>query len=41
MNRTRLPLLAALLCTAGLAHADLKIGVIASSTGPTAAVGIP
>lgn len=35
-----LPLLA-LLCAAGLAHADIKVGVIASSTGPTAVVGIP
>jgi len=34
-------LLAALLLSAGLVHADIKIGVIASSTGPTAAVGIP
>ncbi len=33
--------LAALLCAAGLAHADLKIGVIASSTGVTAVVGMP
>lgn len=45
MNPTRLATcaaLAALLCTAGLAHAaDLKIGVIASSTGVTAIVGIP
>ncbi|MDQ5915152.1 MAG: branched-chain amino acid transport system substrate-binding protein [Pseudomonadota bacterium] len=45
MTRTRCistaPVLAALLCTAGIAHADLKIGVIASSTGVTAVVGIP
>ena len=41
MNRTRLSALAALLCAAGLAHADLKIGVIASSTGVTAVVGMP
>jgi branched-chain amino acid transport system substrate-binding protein len=33
--------LATLLGAAGLAHADLKIGVIASSTGVTAVVGIP
>lgn len=33
--------LAALLCAAGYAHADLKIGVIASSTGVTAVVGMP
>lgn len=37
----RLYLLAALLTATGLAHADLKIGVIASSTGVTAVVGIP
>ncbi|MDQ5942794.1 MAG: branched-chain amino acid transport system substrate-binding protein, partial [Pseudomonadota bacterium] len=44
MTRTRCfstTVLAALLCTAGIAHADLKIGVIASSTGVTAVVGIP
>jgi branched-chain amino acid transport system substrate-binding protein len=45
MTRTRRiidhALLVALLCAAGLAHADLKIGVIASSTGVTAVVGIP
>ena len=41
MNASRLTLLAALLCTTGLAHADLKIGVIASSTGVTAVVGMP
>lgn len=34
-------LLAVLLFSAGLVRADIKIGVIASSTGPTAAVGIP
>lgn len=34
-------LLAVLLLSAGLVRADIKIGVIASSTGPTAAVGIP
>ena len=33
--------LVATLAAAGLAHADLKIGVIASSTGVTAVVGIP
>lgn len=41
LNASRLPLLATLLCTAGFAHADLKIGVIASSTGVTAVVGMP
>lgn len=45
MTRTRCistaPVLVALLCAAGIAHADLKIGVIASSTGVTAVVGIP
>lgn len=30
-----------LLCSLGLAHAQIKVGVIASSTGPTAVVGIP
>ena len=35
------PLLAALLLAAGAVHADIRIGVIASSTGPTAVVGIP
>ncbi len=30
-----------LLFSAGLVQADVKIGVVASSTGPTAAVGIP
>lgn len=39
-NSRLLPLLA-LLCAAGLAHAEIKVGVIASSTGPTAVVGIP
>lgn len=34
-------LLAVLLLSAGLVRAEIKIGVIASSTGPTAAVGIP
>ena len=29
------------LVASGLVHADLKVGVIASSTGPTAIVGIP
>lgn len=38
--RRSFALLAALLAS-GLAQADLKIGVIASSTGPTAIVGIP
>ena len=41
MNAFRLTLLATLLCAAGLAQADLKIGVIASSTGVTAVVGMP
>jgi branched-chain amino acid transport system substrate-binding protein len=36
-----LSLITGLLLTAGIAQADVKIGVIASSTGPTAAVGIP
>ncbi len=41
-RRLRLPsLLAALWLASGLAQADIRIGVIASSTGPTAAVGIP
>ena len=39
-NSRLLPLLA-LLCAGGLAHAEIKVGVIASSTGPTAVVGIP
>lgn len=39
-NSRLLPLLA-VLCAAGLAHAEIKVGVIASSTGPTAVVGIP
>ena len=37
----RLSLLAVLLAATGLAHADLKVGVIASSTGVTAVVGMP
>ena len=41
MNAFRLTLLATLLCAAGFAQADLKIGVIASSTGVTAVVGMP
>ncbi|HEX5802326.1 MAG TPA: ABC transporter substrate-binding protein [Azospira sp.] len=45
MNRPQLTLLATLLAApfaaCGLAHADLKIGVIASSTGVTAVVGMP
>lgn len=36
-----LSLITGLLLAAGIAQADVKIGVIASSTGPTAAVGIP
>jgi branched-chain amino acid transport system substrate-binding protein len=35
------PLLAALLLAAGVVHADIRVGVVASSTGPTAVVGIP
>lgn len=38
---SRFSLLAALLVLAGIAQADIKIGVVASSTGPTAVVGIP
>ncbi len=38
---SRVSLAVALSCAFGLAQADLKIGVIASSTGPTAVVGIP
>ncbi len=38
---SRFSLLAALLVLAGVARADIKIGVVASSTGPTAVVGIP
>ncbi|UCV14656.1 ABC transporter substrate-binding protein [Quatrionicoccus australiensis] len=38
---SRFSLLAALLVLAGVAQADIKIGVVASSTGPTAVVGIP
>jgi branched-chain amino acid transport system substrate-binding protein len=41
MRLSGLSLVAGLLLAAGFAHADVKIGVIASSTGPTAAVGIP
>lgn len=42
MNRcTRLSAIAALLLAAIAAHADIRVGVIASSTGPTAVVGIP
>jgi len=37
----RISLIAALLMTSGLVHADIKVGLIASSTGPTAVVGIP
>jgi len=33
--------LAGLMLGMGVAHAEIRIGVIASSTGPTAAVGIP
>lgn len=38
---SRFSLLAGLFFAAGLVHADIKVGVIASSTGPTAVVGIP
>ncbi len=38
--RRSFALLAAVIAS-GLVHADLKVGVIASSTGPTAIVGIP
>ncbi len=37
----KIPVLLTLLMLNGLALADIKIGVIASSTGPTAVVGIP
>lgn len=37
----RLSTIAALLLAAAAVHADIRIGVIASSTGPTAVVGIP
>jgi branched-chain amino acid transport system substrate-binding protein len=37
----RLSAIAALLFAAAAAHADIRVGVIASSTGPTAVVGIP
>lgn len=40
-RRTRLSAIAALLLAAVAAHADIRVGVIASSTGPTAVVGIP
>mgnify|MGYP003595203319 FL=1 len=39
--RRQLPALLALLLANGMALADIRIGVIASSTGPTAVVGIP
>lgn len=39
--RRQLPALLALLLATGVAFADIRIGVIASSTGPTAVVGIP
>ncbi|WP_233233632.1 ABC transporter substrate-binding protein [Bordetella sp. LUAb4] len=39
--RTAGTLLAAALLTASPAHAQMKVGVITSSTGPTAMVGIP
>jgi branched-chain amino acid transport system substrate-binding protein len=37
----RLSTIAALLLASAAVHADIRIGVIASSTGPTAVVGIP
>ena len=39
--RFRILPLAGLLLAAGLAHAEIKVGVITSSTGPAAVVGIP
>ena len=41
LRHSPLALCAGLLLVAGLVHADVRIGVIASSTGPTAIVGIP
>ena len=41
MTVRKLSAFLSLLLASGLAAADLKIGVIASSTGPTAVVGIP
>ena len=41
MTVRKLSTFLSLLLASGLAAADLKIGVIASSTGPTAVVGIP
>lgn len=38
---SRFPLLGLLLLSAAVVQADVKVGVIASSTGPTAVVGIP
>jgi branched-chain amino acid transport system substrate-binding protein len=38
---SRVSLLLGLLLLTGVVRADIKIGVIASSTGPTAVVGIP
>ena len=38
---SRMTLIASLLLATGQAQADIKIGVVASSTGPTAVVGIP
>jgi|GEM_PF-6104666 len=37
----RSALVAVLSCLVTLAQADIRVGVIASSTGPTAVVGIP
>ena len=41
MNLRNVSTLLALMLASSLATADIKIGVIASSTGPTAVVGIP
>lgn len=41
MNLRKASTLLALMLASSLASADIKIGVIASSTGPTAVVGIP
>jgi len=41
LNLRKVPTLLALMLASSFAVADIKIGVIASSTGPTAAVGIP
>ena len=41
LRHSPLALFAGLMLVAGIATADIRIGVIASSTGPTAQVGIP